>query len=74
MSKTWILILSILLFLILTFVYWKLTRGYVQRVMGEKMWSHWGNRTFYWTNVLLVSGSLTVLVIYLLKGSNIIDF
>ncbi|RAJ17020.1 hypothetical protein [Olleya aquimaris] len=72
MSKSWTLTIAIVMFLIFTYVYWKLTKGYVQKVMGKKMWSHWGNQTFYWTNVLLVSGFLTVLVIYLLRSSKIV--
>ncbi|MGB6269621.1 MAG: hypothetical protein WBF67_11510 [Olleya sp.] len=74
MNKTYTILIAILLFLIITFVYWKLTKGYVKKVYGKKMFANWGNQTFYWTNVLFVSGGLTVLVIYLLKGANILTF
>jgi len=38
------------------------------------MFKEWGPRTFYWTNVLFVSGGLTVGVIVLLKGTNLLAF
>lgn len=67
MDKTWMIIIGILLFLIITFLYWKVTKGYVERVYGKKMWQHWGARTFYWAGALFISGGITVLVLLLFK-------
>lgn len=66
MGKTWIILIAIAIFLLVTFLYWKLTKGYVEKIHGKKMWKQWSTRTFYWTNVLFVSGGITAMVIALI--------
>ncbi|MBO3099962.1 hypothetical protein [Gelidibacter pelagius] len=63
-------LIVIMIFLIITFPYWKLTHNFVERVYGKKTFYQWGSRTYYWHTALLVSGKLTVVVILFLKWSN----
>ena len=74
MEITWLVLIAISLFLIITFLYYLLTSGYAEKEYGKNMWKQWGTRTFYWTGALFVSGGVTVLVIYLLKYGNVLTF
>jgi len=65
MEVKWIMI-AILVFLIITFLYWKFTSGFTKKTYGEKMWKQWGNQMYYWTSAIMVSGGITVAVIYFL--------
>ena len=72
MGKTWIILIAIVLFLLVTFLYWRMTSDYAKKIYGKKMWKQWGTRTFYWHGVLFVSGGLTVMIIFILKwGTNL---
>ena len=74
MGITWVIIIAISIFLIITFLYYKMTSGYAEKEYGKNMWKQWGTRTFYWTGALFVSGGVTVLVIYILKYGNVLTF
>jgi hypothetical protein len=74
MEKNWIIGITILIFLGITFLYWKLTKGYAENEYGKKMWKQWGTRTYYWTGALFISGGLTILTMFLLKWGNILTF
>lgn len=74
MGITWLVLIAISLFLIITFLYYLLTSCYVEKEYGKKMWKQWGTRTFYWQGALLVSGGVTVLIIFLLKWLNVLTF
>ncbi|MCB4799794.1 hypothetical protein [Neotamlana laminarinivorans] len=66
--------IAIMAFLLITFLYWKLTRNYAEKIYGKKQWKTWVSRTYYWHGVLYVSGGLTVLIIFLLKANNLLVF
>lgn len=74
MEKNWMIGLVILIFLAITFLYWKLTKGYAEKEYGKKMWKNWGTRTYYWTGALFISGGLTIVIMYLLKWGDILTF
>jgi hypothetical protein len=74
MEKSWILLIVTVLFFIITFFYWILTSGFIEKVYGKKIWKHWGVKTFYWTGALFVSGGITVMLIFILKWFNILAF
>ena len=74
MGKTWLILIATSLFLIITFLYYIMTRGYAEKEYGKEMWKQWGTRTFYWQGALLVSGGVTVLIILLLKWLNVLTF
>ena len=74
MENTWLIVIAILIFLVNTFLYWKLTHGYAMNETGKKMWSQWTTRTFYWTGALWFSGGATVLVLLLLKWAGFLNY
>ncbi|TBN16641.1 hypothetical protein [Hyunsoonleella pacifica] len=59
------ILLAVVLFLIITLLWWKLTNRYVKKIHGKKMFNQWGTRMFYWTGSIMVSGLLTVFVLKL---------
>jgi len=69
------LIIAISLYLIITFLFWKFTSGYSEnKLYGKKMSKQWGAKTFYWQYVLLISGVLTIIAMFLLKWGNVLTF
>lgn len=74
MEKTWILILAVILFIVITILYWRLTKNYGKKEYGNKLWNQWTTRTYYWHGALLISGALTVSIIYALKWINVVSF
>jgi magnesium-transporting ATPase (P-type) len=74
MEKIILIGIAILIFLVVTFLYWKLTRGYAQKEYGSKMFKHWGTRMYYWHGAIMISGGLTLMIIFLLKSANVLGF
>lgn len=74
MENIWIFLLALVLFLFITFLYWKLTNVYAKKETGNKIWNEWTTRTYYWHGALLISGALTVAIIYALKWSGVLSF
>ncbi|MEZ7500484.1 hypothetical protein QO200_17290 [Flavobacterium sp. Arc3] len=72
MEKIWIIALS--LFLIITFVFWRGTSAHFKKEYGKKSWELWGTRTFYWQGALLISGSITILLLFVFKWANVLSF
>ena len=72
MENIWII--AIILFIIITFLFWRLTKGYLKKEYGEKNWKNWGSRLFYWQGAIFTSTGLTFLIMYLLKWANILSF
>ena len=73
MENIWII--AIILFLIIIFLYWKISKDYFKNeVVSKGMWKKWGTRTFYWQGAVFVSTGVTALIIYLLKITNILSF
>jgi hypothetical protein len=74
METASILFFGTLLFLAITFLYWKLTHAFAEKEYGKKMFKQWGTKMFYWSGAFYISGGVTVCVIYLLKVSHILVF
>ncbi|MEW4925654.1 hypothetical protein [Algibacter sp. 2305UL17-15] len=74
MKNTWVIVIAAAIFLIITFLYWKMTSGYAENEYGKKMWQQWGTKTFYWSGAFFIRGGITVMVIFLLKWANILTF
>jgi hypothetical protein len=73
MENIWII--AIVLFLIITFLYWKISRDYFKNeVVSKGMWKQWGTRLFYWQGVIFVGIGVTFLIIFLLKSINVLKF
>ena len=71
MGKTGVLLVGILIFLIFIFLFWMLTRGYVRKKDGAKMWKHWPNRLSYWQAAIFYGFGFTIIIMILLKWGNI---
>lgn len=74
MSKIWIIITVIAIFLIINFIYYKSMKGFVRESLGKKWLNVWGNKVYFWQSSIYVSTAGTSLVIYLLKWSNVLTF
>ena len=74
MGKTWILITAIVIFLLLNFLYYKSLKGYIKKEFGRKWLKIWGNKVYFWQSSIFVSAASTVLILYLLKWANILNF
>jgi hypothetical protein len=73
MGKIWVILISISIFLIITLIYWRFTRGYIKKVYGNN-WKIWGARTFYWQDAIFICTGITFLILVLLKWTNILNF
>ncbi|WP_339698494.1 hypothetical protein [uncultured Marixanthomonas sp.] len=72
MAKIWIL--AIVLFLGITFLFWRMTRAHFRKESGKKMWNQWGTRTFYWQGAIFVGVGGAFLILYLLKWTHVLTF
>ena len=72
MEKIWVIAIS--LFLIITFLFWRLTNGHFKIEYGKKNWKQWGARLFYWQGAIFVSTGITFLIMFLLKWANVLNF
>ena len=69
-----IYILAIALFLLITFLFWRLTKDHFKKESGKKMWNQWGTRTFYWQGAIFVGIGGTFLILFLLKWTHVLTF
>lgn len=72
MEKIWIIAIS--LFLIITFLFWKTTKGHFRKEYGKKIWKQWGTKTFYWQGAIFVGIGGTSLIMFILKWTNVLTF
>lgn len=66
-------IIALILFVTVTFLFWKLTHNYYKKQFGNKMWKIGGPKTFYWANSLMFCGAITVVLLKVLKWSAVIS-
>ena len=74
MNNIWIIIIGIAIFLIINFLYYKSMKGFVKESFGKKWLNIWGNKVWFWQSSIFVSTGGTVLVMCLLKWSNVLTF
>jgi hypothetical protein len=74
MGKIEVFLIAILIFLIFTFLFWILTRGYAKKKYGTKMWKHWPSRLSYWQAAIFYGIGFTFIIMYLLKWGNVLAF
>ena len=72
MEKIWLTVIAASIFGIITFLIWKITTGYRNKEYSKKMWEL--ARIYYWQSVIFSSTVLTVLILFLLKSTNILSF
>ena len=74
MENYWILLLGLGIFVLCIVLFWVLTRRYVQKEYGKKLWKHWPSRLSYWQAAILYSAGATFLLLFLLKWGNVLTF
>jgi hypothetical protein len=74
MNHIWIIAIAIAIFLTINFLFYKGLHGYVKKEFGKKMWKVWGNKVYFWQSSIFVSTGGTVLILYLLKWTNVLTF
>ncbi len=72
MENIWVIAIS--LFLIIAFLFWRLTSGHFKKEYGKKLWNQWGTRLFYWQGTIYTSTGITLLIMFLLKWANVLNF
>ena len=72
MNTFWII--SIPLFIIVTAVIAKFTLKKFREESDDREWRLWAGRSTYWQLVSLCSFGITVLLMFILKWTSIIDF
>ena len=55
MGKVWVIILAIVIFSIVSFLFYKSMNGYVKEAFGKKWLNIWGNKVYFWQSLLFVS-------------------
>ncbi|TVZ26568.1 hypothetical protein JM83_1554 [Gillisia sp. Hel_I_86] len=73
MGKIWITVIAISIFLIITLIYWKFTRGTI-KTKYDHNWKIWGARTFYWQDAIYTITGITFLILVTLKWTDILTF
>jgi hypothetical protein len=67
MDKTWGILLVIAIFIVVMFLFRKLTISHFKKEYGAKRRKLWGQRTFYWQDVIYFSSGITVLILLVIK-------
>ena len=71
---TWIILIAVSLFIVITFILWRLSIGRFKKEYGPKRRKLWGQRTFYWESLIGISTGITFLIMFFLKWTNILAF
>ncbi len=73
MGKIWLTVIAIIIFLIITLIYWRFTRGTIKTKYGHN-WKIWGARTFYWQDAIYTITGITFLILVILKWTDVLTF
>jgi len=74
MEKYLIVILALVIFSVIGLAYSVFLKSYVKTTFGEK-WLHlWNNKLYFWQSTIFVSAAFTFLIMYILKGVEVLDF
>ena len=74
MGSIWIIVIAIVVFLIMSFLFYKIMKGYVREEFGKKWLTIWGNKVYFWQSLIFMGGAGTVLIMLLLKWGGILTF
>lgn len=74
MEKVWMISIAISLFIIITFLFWKILNVYYKDEFGKKMWKLGGARFYFWQSAIFVGTAGTFLIMHLLKWANVLNF
>jgi hypothetical protein len=73
MEKIELLVITLFIFLLCIFLFWKLFKVSSKKEYGSKMWKHWPTQLSLWQAVILYSSGLTAVIVFGLKGLNILN-
>ncbi|MBP1840791.1 hypothetical protein [Formosa algae] len=74
MEQRVVIAITILVFLIVLFFYWKLTVGRYKSENSERMRKLWGKRTYYWEGLIYGSTFITFLIMCILRWTKVLHF
>lgn len=74
MTNFWFISIAIATFLLVNFLHYRIMKGYVKQEFGKKWLTIWGNKMYFWQSSILVSTAATLLIMYLLKWTNILTW
>lgn len=74
MDKIWILLIAVLIFIVSTFLFLKFGGRYYKKEYGKKMWKQWPTRLYNWQAAIFYGVVLTMIVMFLLKWTNVLTF
>ena len=66
--------MAIATFVLAAYVHNKVMKNYVLKEYGKKWLTVWGYKLYFWQSSVFVSTLTTLLVVFLLKWSNVITF
>ena len=72
MTKFWII--TGIIFIVLTIIIAKLSYKYVRKESSDRMWKIGNGRAVYWVGVTVASSGLTILIMAVLKFTNLLTF
>ena len=74
MDNIGIIITAVVIFVLMNLLYYLSMNGYVGKAFGKKWLKLWGNKLYFWQSSILVSTGGTILVMYLLKWTQVLTF
>jgi len=74
MEKLLLIILALIIFTVIGFAYSVFLKNYVKTTFGEN-WLHlWNNKLYFWQSTILISTGFTILIMYVLKWIDVLNF
>lgn len=69
-----VLIIGIAIFLVIIFLFWKLTSGPMKKEYGNLLFKQWTSQLYYWQSAIYASVGVTILIMFLLRWVDIVNF
>lgn len=66
--------IAILLLAFTAVFYHRILSGYVLEEYGQKWLTLWGNKLYFWQSIIFMSMASTVLIMFLLKWTELLSF
>jgi len=74
MEKILVITIAIIIFLTISFIYYKIFNGYYKKKFGKTMWKTWKMKVYFWQGAIFASTGGTILIMFLLKWTNFVTF
>ena len=74
MENIWIILITLIIFLAMSLLFYRILKGYVKEEFGKKWLTLWGNKLYFWQSLIFMSMAGTVLILYLLKWGEVLTF